>query len=179
VAIRDRDAIKSTGKPTAVIIIESPHKNEYFDGNNFAPIGPAQGCTGDNINKYLELIFNKYISKDLSSPPKHKCFNVIITNPVQFQASLFQIHNRPLSYPGVASLRNKVWLKLFELECKEFERRMLLYKPSVIINACTSKFKKHINRFLDENKFAPASLLYEADRHPSFWSTKSILKKIN
>ena len=145
-----------------VLILESPHKDEYTD--SFDPIAPAQGTTGDRINKYLcnILLKNKCeIEKDI--------YNVIICNPVQFQASLYTLHDQALSSKNTAvgAIRDKVWKAIFDKEKNNFQQRLVKYNPTIIINACTAKLKSSVT---DMIKKEFNCILYESSKHPCIWS---------
>lgn len=116
-----------------VLLLESPHKDEYTDGDIARPKAPARGETGDNIDRWLGTVLSR-TNADLIEPGCH----VIISNPIQFQTSLHAIHRRPLK-GSWRTLRNKVWITLWRAahitEC--FRARLTAYNPSLIINACT------------------------------------------
>lgn len=142
---------KYKGYKRIVIIIESPHKDEYsFD---YKPIGPAQGKTGimieKNIDKILELFnitYGKYI--------------LIISNPVQFQASLGSFYSGGLH----DSIRNNLWTKLHEIYKTDFESRLNRYKPDYILNATTDGRQKRIDKLI-KNLIAEK----KNSKHPSCW----------
>ena len=114
-----------------VLLLESPHKDEYQAGNVDYPIAPANGMTGDNIDRCLGKLLAG-IEEGLIMP----CSHVVISNPIQFQTSLHAIHGESLS-GNWSTLSDKVWKKLW---CEEdiqqdFRTRLAEYNPSVIINA--------------------------------------------
>lgn len=170
-------ALAASSNPAVVIVIESPHKDEYSYRKNFTPIAPAQGKTGEKINSFFEVLFNKQIAKELAEHTIDE-LNVIICNPVQFQASLFLTHRCPLTNPGVAAIRNRVWQELMAHDRLHFEARLIAYKPKIIINACTAKLKGEINRTIRETKGLAPGLLYWADSHPCMWHSNTKFHKI-
>ena len=115
-----------------VLLLESPHKDEYQAGNVDCPIAPASGMAGNNIDRCLGKVLAGV--EGLIMP----CSHVIISNPIQFQTSLHAIHGKPLSGDW-KTLRNKVWEKLWceRYIQQDFQTRLAAYNPSVIINACT------------------------------------------
>ena len=53
----DRKVVLGCDQPTLVIVLESPHRDEY-DCSVEAPIAPARGKTGARIHKYLCMVLN-------------------------------------------------------------------------------------------------------------------------
>ncbi|WII93298.1 hypothetical protein QEO94_00080 [Kingella negevensis] len=62
-----------------IVILESPHKDEYKDDRNKPT--PAKGKTGKNIRKYLADIISKLDSD------KSKNYPIFLINPIQYQCS--------------------------------------------------------------------------------------------
>lgn len=166
-----------------VLLLESPHKDEYQPGNINCPIAPANGKTGDNIDRCLstvlrrinaELIEEELIEEELIVPD---C-NVIISNPIQFQTSLHAIHGQGISSASRwKTLRDHVWRTLWDEEhIKQcFRDRLDTYNPSLIVNACTSDLKPLVTSCVEEwingrEPGYPVVLLYRADPHPSIWN---------
>ncbi len=123
-----------------VLLLESPHKDEYQPGNINCPIAPANGNTGDNIDRWLGTVLSCIEEQQLIVPGGH----VIISNPIQFQTSLHAIHGQPLEDTW-EKLRNNVWWTLWDKSGRRVKQRFLArlnrkYNPSLIINACTGKF---------------------------------------
>jgi radical SAM protein with 4Fe4S-binding SPASM domain len=172
----ERSTTKLGKKPIVLILIESPHKEEFSTDGSFIPKGPAQGKTGANIKNYLSKLVNKYICKDILTE-NNRGYHVVISNPIQFQTSLFELHGTPLSRSGCSALRNKIWLSLMEFEKQNFIKRLNQYEPSIIINACTSKLKKHVYEILSNCFVQENALIYEAEKHPCVWNKKTTLQK--
>ena len=107
-----------------VIILESPHKDEYSK----QIIAPAMGTTGENINKYLLDILNKKIGNPQGDK---KEYDVILMNAIQYQTSL-----------GIDTeyFRDRVWLTLWNkgVARDEFIEKLKGYKPDIIFNFCTN-----------------------------------------
>lgn len=107
-----------------VIILESPHKDEYSKGI----AAPAMGKTGQNIEKYLLKILNKKIKKPKENGKK---YDVILMNAIQYQTSF-----------GIDTeyFRDRVWLTLWNKEGgrEEFIEKLKGYKPDIIFNFCTN-----------------------------------------
>lgn len=142
---------KYKGYKRIVIIVESPHKYEYsFD---YKPIGPAQGKTGIMIEKNIDKILELFGTKD-------EKYILIISNPVQFQASLGSFYPWGLH----DSIRNNLWTKLYEIYKTDFESRLKRYKPDYILNATTDGRQKRIDELI-ENLIAEK----KNSKHPSCW----------
>jgi hypothetical protein len=156
-----------------VLIIESPHKDEY--DSQFHPIAPAQGSTGNNIKKYICKILNKHGNLGL----KDNSYDLIVCNPVQFQASLFHLHKKALGSKNrsVASIRDKAWLAMYQKEKKYFFKRLTDYNPLAIINACTSNLKAQILSDINEWNITRDTTIFVAAKHPCIWSSSTKLMK--
>ena len=120
-----------------VLLVESPHKDEYQPGNINCPRAPAKGRTGNNISRCLETVLSRIEEQSLIVPGRH----VVISNPIQFQTSLHAIHGGPLGDYTWTALRDNVWLTLWKDKRiqQSFRARLKRYKPRLIINACTGK----------------------------------------
>ncbi len=122
---------------TLLIVLESPHCDEYRSGSrpgSMKPIGPAQGGTGAAICRYLADILGK--STDMRTVPTGT--RVVIANPVPFQASLHAVHGQKLA-GSFARLRDAVWTSVWavpQVRC-EFHATVTRYNPEWIVNACT------------------------------------------
>lgn len=113
-----------------ILVLESPHKDEYDDQKN--PIGPANGKTGNHINKYLVSILNNAVGYLKPIYPK---YDLILLNAIQYQCSLGV---DPLIY------RDAMFLCLWEQEKykDDFNKRLkeiiLKYNERyLLINGCT------------------------------------------
>lgn len=130
-----------------VLLIESPHKSEYeIENGKLKPINPAQGSSpgsaGGGIERYLEIVLNKSAIPDGT-------YELVIVNPIQYQASLVSIHDKALKN-SVKELRDKVWENLWNEEIirNDFKNRLKSYNPIRIINACTAKLSGYVNEEL-------------------------------
>ena len=185
--VRHCDIPESQLRPqlrTIVLLVESPHSDEYQCGNYF-PIAPARGSTGRNIHRCLRTVLSRVGTKLRSAelnvnehivPGDH----VIISNPVQFQTSLHAIHGHSPSASRWSTLRNNVWKALWN-EGGEggyiqlcFLARLNTYKPRLIVNACTGRrndtnsLNSIVTGFV-QDKFPNVPLFYA--HHPSIkWS---------
>jgi hypothetical protein len=169
----DRLACESKNKKI-VLVIESPHRDEY--DVKFNPISPAQGVTGDNIDNQITSIIDRH--NHLGLP--NGLYDLIICNPVQFQASLFSLHKTPLHSKefDVTSIRNKAWRSIYNLDKDTFYQRLSNYAPVVIINACTSNLRSRVTSEIKRwcKRGTPSELkLYISDTHPTQWTAKTAL----
>ena len=113
--------------------------DEYIDGDITRPKAPGCGSTGDNIDRWLGTVLSRIEEQQLIKPGCH----VIISNPIQFQTSLYAIHKKRLKGDW-KMLRDNVWRTLWEQEDIQqcFRERLNTYRPSLIINGCTGKRTK-------------------------------------
>ena len=131
--------IKNKVNDRIVIILESPHKDEYSKQIT----APAMGTTGENINKYLLDILNKKIGNPQIDK---KEYDVILMNAIQYQTSL-----------GIDTeyFRDRVWLTLWnkgDLR-KEFIKRLEGYNADIVFNFCTNgSHKKDLIYILDKKR---------------------------
>ena len=131
--------IKNKVNDRIVIILESPHKDEYSKKIT----APAMGTTGENINKYLLDILNKKIGNPQIDK---KEYDVILMNAIQYQTSL-----------GIDTeyFRDRVWLTLWnkgDLR-KEFIKRLEGYNADIVFNFCTNgSHKKDLIYILDKKR---------------------------
>jgi hypothetical protein len=113
--------LKKDGK-IVVIVLESPHKDEYDIKLSSNAPAPALGRTGGKLNKlFLELFKCKV---------KFGKYHVILMNSIQYQCSFGEKPDK---------FRDRVWLKLWLCEnfAENFISRLEAYKPDIIINLCT------------------------------------------
>ena len=80
---------------TIILLLESPHKYEYnYTNGVLTPIGPAQGDSiseaGGANDNYICNVLEKI---DLKSGE----YYLVISNPIQFQTSLYSFHKKSLS----------------------------------------------------------------------------------
>ena len=160
-------------KSTILLLLESPHKDEYKKGDPGDPIAPAQGTTGTNIDKFLGCGLN---ASGMATQIGNNA-RVIIANPVQFQTSLWTIHKGSLTAGHCwQTLRNAVWKTLWkEYQIRrEFCCRLQSYKPNIVRNCCTGGEKGlrgQVQSVLSEclSRFESNALTYEAN-HPVRWT---------
>ena len=161
-----------------VLLLESPHKKEYGkEGNVYyinRPLVPAKGSTGENIDRDLGMVLSRIDDQQLIMPGCH----VIISNPIQFQASLHAIHGQSLRERTGKwrTLRDHVWQTLWNEEDEYIKKcfldRLEGYYPKVIINACTGKLDEDgsLKRLVNDFVYAqlPHVPLFTV-AHPASW----------
>lgn len=157
---QDKQVHKLDIDKNIVLVIESPHKDEYEEGK---PIAPAQGRTGINIYNKICQKLDRIASKKRF---EKGTYGLIIANPVQFQASLYDFHGESLTKSPIKEIRNKVFKKIYEYEEKNFIDRINSYSPKIIINACTSGLKPIIGDSLE--KYFSKEIIFK-NSHPSLW----------
>lgn len=165
----DRPTSQQDFDGTILLLLESPHKDEYGGSNVACPIAPAQGQTGAKIRNYLECALNAPCNEHLRRRIGNN-YRVIIANPVQFQTSLWVIHQGDL-VGDWRVLRNATWKTLWDVPeiRREFCCRVRSYNPQVVLNCCTSQLRELITSFLIHCCFTAQMHLYESF-HPSVWN---------
>lgn len=167
---RDMHPSAKRDLPTLALLLESPHKDEYGKRNGeYNPIAPAMGTTGRNLDSYLGYVLSQIQSGVVDGS------KIIISNPIQFQASLHMILGGKIN----KDVRDAVWTALWTRQYvkSDFASRMRDYSPYVIINACTGGQKdnnglnKKVTCFLKEKEICRE--IYEID-HPRGWSIPSL-----
>jgi len=109
-------------KKIIVIVLESPHVQEYeVDKYSIAP-APALGLTGQNLNDYFIDLIRGEIDEGN--------YHVILMNAVQYQCSLGVNTKR---------FRDRIFLSMWSEKTirDDFTKRLKKYKPDIIINLCT------------------------------------------
>lgn len=106
-----------------VLLLESPHKEEFT--NKFKPIAPAQGKTGKNIdNNIVEVLY--YIDCKLKLFQQNEIYNVIIANPVQYQASLIYYLKKDKEDKWEKErerIKFDIWNKIWKMKEKKEEKK--------------------------------------------------------
>lgn len=139
-----------------ILVLESPHKDEY-DGER--PVGPANGSTGRNIRSHVHGI------------PEAKDKGLILLNAVPFQCSLGKTSRvyRDAIFP-------EMWRRDGQID---FESRLkrLVVKRDVVLNCCTEVLDPASGRLFRE--LVDASILglklgckVIRRSHPSSWRVR-------
>ncbi|SME96139.1 hypothetical protein [Desulfovibrio gilichinskyi] len=164
-----------------LLLLEFPHYKEYdgLDPEGMRPIAPAQGSTGSRIRNQL---IKKLESCNLETG---KEYHVVISNPVQFQASLYSLHGQ--STRGnikAGSLRDAVWKALMVREKNNFIERLKSYDPVIIINACTKGVTEDVDCLVYEFFFnarknnVKLPRYFHSSAHPSSWDKYTTIEEL-
>ncbi len=102
------------GIPCIILLLESPHKNEYTV-NDFKPIAPAQKSTGTKIKNWLNEIIK--INCQIFKLEKNK-YKVILLNPVPYQTSLHYLLTDQKN-KLISTIRDDTWKTIWEQEFKQ------------------------------------------------------------
>ncbi len=137
---------RPSGEAGIAVVLESPHEDEY-DSVSRAPLAPL-----NNINsrcKFLRRIgdiLNHVAAKGITIPEG----DVVLCNPVPYQASLARLYKVREPYP-IDQITKEVWRAIYCIQAIRTDFRVRLaihYRPTLIINACTSRFQKRVQRTL-------------------------------
>ena len=177
----DRPAEHHFEGATLVLLLESPHRDEY-GGSIRNPVAPARGRTGAGIHKHLSSVLRS-CDRLLDLVRPQTPMRVVIANPIPYQTSAYAIHGGRLSAGDSASLRDKIWRALWTIESPngtrvfqhDFLRRLGLYAPEVIVNACTGGKAKGGLRRLVTNALPSEyrDRLFVA-HHPAAWKSETV-----
>lgn len=139
-----------------VLVIESPHKDEFRDP---AFIAPALGKTGEYLERFLPQVLEQ-LQRAAFVEGK---YTLILANTIQYQCSLGEL---PKVY------RDRVWGALWEGEKAAFLERIAAYQPHFILEMCTSSDgrKVKVQQALKERFHSVP--LFETP-HPSSWWQES------
>lgn len=157
-----------------VLLLESPHKDEYDIYGN--PLRPANGRTGTNINN----LFAKQINNNnliINTLQNHIVYRVWIVNAIQYQTSGFnQLQALGAIYnQSWRIVRNNVFKTLWNNETifhlqEDLVGRLNQIHAPIIVNCITGGKNKNGLKMLVEkvlcNHNLKSSALYY---HPSCW----------
>lgn len=151
--------------PRIIILLESPHKDEY--DTDFNPIRPANGITGCYLLCFLphEDVLPRLIKEKGLELMPNTTYDVLLVNPVQYQASLAFVFDNKMN----EKVRDKVWSKLFGVLKQDFEQRIKSYEPDVILNFCTTKAGKAVQKCINSVFAESLGVQLFKGPHPSSW----------
>lgn len=160
--------------PVILLILESPHEEEYIYKNILCPNAPAQGKTGINIEECIIEVFDKIINNNKINDGDYR---IIIYNPIPYQTSLHYLHNKGIN-SSFKTLRNNVWKKLWNEEVSiknEFKDFLKNNDIKIVLNATTSDLKEYVSDFIKSNSNIKNKFeIY----HPAAWWNKYNINKI-
>lgn len=122
-----------------IIVLESPHLDEFkfcIDSQEQSFVGPANGKTGENIRKYLEVPTQEFSSLSFVKPNDN--FALILMNSVPYQCSLGNSLSGPHNI-WARKTRDMVFRACWEKAKQDFCERLSGYltEQTLVINACT------------------------------------------
>jgi hypothetical protein len=146
---------------TVVVVVESPHKEEY---ERREPLVRSR----DRLMRNIALLCGFYLPGQQA--------DVIICNPIQWQASLaeyYEFTQKETPKDILETVRNEVWKHLWDHCCADgryparddFMTRVRNYRPLLVINACTAELRHHVKTELAQLDGVP---VVDA-LHPSCW----------
>ena len=156
-----RDQYSDSYPKKLAIIVESPNSKEF--DNNFNPIAPLIGRSGNTFDRKIVFKFNTWFNTTLSQASdisEGTIVRVELVNPVQFQTSLFHLLNNKIPYLQLKQahkkytlnkkLRDDVWKALYvDLKYEgDFIAEILKIAPDYIVNCCTGNSSSPVKRFL-------------------------------
>lgn len=147
------------------LILESPHKAEF--SNTYVPICPANGRTGNNIEKKFTQVST--IRQNLLQVLNvNQCCEIYVMNPVQYQCSCAYY----LTNSTNRAYTEKVFRMLFNKNNGnlrlDFINRLQAYNPDYLINACTHSLKNVVKTAIKESQLGNCKVLQNV-KHPSVW----------
>lgn len=160
----DRLATDAAGTKSILLLMESPHTDEYsVDANGkLHPRAPAQGTAGRGVKKYADIVFAQLKLPDGD-------YSLILANPVPYHASLSLLYQVS---PGLRRsrlnrpVRDHVWRVLWKLDFmkKYFLERYRRYSPHTVLNCCTKNLRGEVTDYLFDNGIEAS--LFETE-HPA------------
>lgn len=166
----DADIDLARPGPKIVLILESPHRDEYDD--NFSPLRPARGRRGTGIHYCLAShVLPMLIHFGLELDDNQK-YDVYLVNPVPYQASLQYLQRPKRPAKKRDALKSAVWWKLWDCCKPDFERRLEDYRPQIVLNGCTGEFKDAVGGIVRNLN----GIQHFHVSHPSRW--QSVLSPI-
>lgn len=156
-------------KPGCLVVsLESPHRCEY--SLDFEPEGPLR----DEGSRHNFIIFLPDLIRKIKGIAEDT--EIVLCNPVPYQASLARLMDEA---SGIhETTRNVMWRGLFRGGFREdFLARLELYRPSVVLQACTYGLKNECLKAIKElhqRQGVNAFRLYST-QHPCWWHVKHVL----
>lgn len=144
-----------TIKSPIVIILESPHVDEFYA--NGTAKGPAQGKTGNRFDKYFERLLHESSVSRVIGTTTHA---IVFVNSVQYQCSLGR---QPLIGQNRRDC-NDNWRLCFNAGCDlDLVDRLNALNPFAVINLCTADLKMDVEQTVDHFNN------YTSGTHPASW----------
>lgn len=163
-----------------VVILESPHIDEYQANGQHNNTAPAWGRTGYRFNTWFKQALQNNLTNIQTKAGNllnnNQIFDVYIVNAIQYQCS------RGLSLKKYKNKKrrdksfNYLWTRRgYNVDLCD---RLNIIKPEIVINACTINLtRKCVNYNSLRTTLRQNNCVYfEADRHMSCWCNNTIIK---
>lgn len=165
----DRPAVDAAGSETILLILASPHKDEYVRKPNgqLTPKAPAQGRNWLGAGRAIHS-YGRDVLRELDLADGE--YSLLIANPVPYQCSLSSVapgYQAPLD----PIVRDHVWRQLFRLKVirRDFLDRCMRYRPRIILNCCATALRAELTDFICDTFFqenGAGGILFESE-HPA------------
>ena len=168
-------SFKNTNKKI-ILLLESPHVDEFNIKNQNYTTAPIWGKSGDRFNsQFINVLNNNLNSFNNLNLGNNMMFDIYIVNAIQYQCSL------GIS-PINKHIRNYVFQGMWNFNNNSFKDDLIdridYLDPYLIINACTINLQKTCC-----NKSTIMSCVknkniafFEANKHISVWDKNTIIK---
>lgn len=180
----DKDILLDNAKENILIILESPHKDEYSEDGAFTPRSPANGKTGVHFfENFHERVIPILKSRKLKLDCK-QIYRVFLVESVPYQTSLIKIHEIALTDKKqgkvATSIRDKVWNVLYLKYESTFKELVASYNPAIILNGCTSSDskKKTVQTTLSKISYSQKPQIFKVP-HPYKWGDFNQFQKVD
>ena len=164
-------SISNSLRNPVVILLESPHKDEY-DSITHMALGPCMGRSGDNFRKKFDALIK---GSSIFNQLQNLTCDIVLFNTIQYQCSL----GLPLA--GKVNSNNKKQRDSNFIACirnNDFIDRLEAINPHAIINLCTKGTRNLQQIVRDIYNQSTLNVLYVEGYHPSAWNN-SRYQKIN
>lgn len=160
-----REEITKVSQNTKIVllILESPHTDEYLQDNSgcWRARGPACGCTGYWIRHHLLTVL-QFVNSSID----YTQWELLLVNAVRFQCSL----GRNLQQRQNRCLKEKILRKclqthVFRKDLRDMVRDVVDGRTCLVVNACTKQTRGAVTELLLPNV---SNGVVECD-HPSSW----------
>ena len=159
-----------------VVLLESPHVDEFQVVQQTYLTAPAWGSTGNRFNTQFIKVLNRHIALINSQFPLRakEDFDVYIINAIQYQCSL---GIRPINKTRRDYVFSQLWNQFPDSFEQDLIDRLNFVNPDLIINACTINLqRKRCNKAKILPLLARQVSFLESSEHMSAWSKNTILR---
>lgn len=182
--ISETNLDETKNKASLVLILESPHKNEY--DNNGAPIRPANGTSGKNIYNHLCDVLNnpntgnkfnnanEKLQEFLSNHIKNT-LTVWVVNAIQYQCSMGIV---PINH----MIKESNWIDEWHSSRNTLVKRLNNFMDNSVcssafyINLCTIGNYIPMKTIVGESIKPVSNNNYCEGPHPSSWTRRNAVK---